>query len=238
MTDRVSSLLVTPSQRALRRLLSAAFDDPSRANETVLTALAQAELAELPDDAGTILDFARTFVAPIVSAAIGARLAQAFVADYEEELSALPTPPMPFPTPLSPPLIIPLDRSSTPRMAALSCSVLLVDADRLARAPLARALVRGGCDVTAVEDVAGTAAALRAEKIDVALLDADHAQFEGLIRAIAEAPGSVAIVARADSVATANSKLLASGARDFAVRPKTVPTAELLALIGRFIGPT
>ncbi len=238
MTDRVSSLLVTPAQRALRRLLSAAFDDPSRANETVLTALSQARLSELPDDAATILGFARAFVAPVVATAIGARLAQAFIADFEEELSALPTPPMPFPTPLAPPLIIPPDRSSSPRMTALNCSVLLVDADRLGRAPLARALVRGGCDVTAAEDVKGTAAALRAEKIDVALLDADHAEFDAIIRAVTEAPGSVAIVARADKVATANSRLLASGARDFAVRPKTVATNELLELIARFIGPS
>ena len=236
MADRVSSFFVTPAQRALRRLLSAAFDDPSRANEAIVQALHHAGIPELPDDSEEILAFTRAHVVPIVAQAVGARLGDALIVDFEEELKALPTPPMPFPTPLaSMPPVIPPDRASAPRMHSLNCTVLLVDADRLTRAPLARALVRGGCAVTAVEDVPGTVAALRAEKIDVALLDGDAAAFPALVRAIVEAPGSVAIVARADDVAGANAKLLASGARDFAVRPKMTPADQLLELIGRFV---
>lgn len=239
MSDRVSSLLVTPAQRALRRLLSAAFDDPSQANETVIRALESAQLGELPGDAEDMLAFTRIHVAPIVGEALGPRLASALVTDFEEELSVLPTPPMPFPTPLAQkPPVIPIDRSSSPRAAALSCAVLLVDVDRLTRAPLARALVRGGCNVTAVEDVAGASAALRAEKIDVAILDGDSPAFEALVKAIVAAPGSVAIVARAEKTAAANSRLLTSGARDFAVRAKSASSAELIELIAQFVGPS
>ena len=115
--------------------------------------------------------------------------------------------------------------------------MLLVDTDRFGRAPLARALVRGGCDVTAVETIAEVNATLAAhEPLDVVIIDADHLAFESLLRTIVTTRPNVAILARAERVANANSKLLASGAKDFAVRAKSALPKDLLELVARFAG--
>jgi CheY-like chemotaxis protein len=234
MTDSGSSLLVTPAQRALRRLLSAVFDDPSRATDTIVRALRKADMPELPGEAPAILDFARAHLEPLVAEAVGVRLAHALVSDFTDELANLPTQAPTLPPVLAPPKKRRSVRPPT-RMKSLSCAVLVVDADRLRRAPLARALLRGGCAVTAADDARATAAALRAEKIDVAVLDGDAEDFDATVQAVTGALGSVAIVARSDDVARTNAALLASGARDFAVRAKGATAEQLLETIGRFV---
>ena len=117
----------------------------------------------------------------------------------------------------------------------MRASVLVLDEDRLTRAPLARALVRGGCDVSAADTAKDAVAALAGpDRIDVVLLDGDHAGFSATLKAIVAADARVALIARADRIAAANSRLLASGARDFAVRAKSATAEELLELIARF----
>lgn len=260
MNERPSSI-VSPPQRALRRLLSAAFDDPERANAAVARALAIARLEVLPQGTEEILVFAREYVLPVVTDDLGPRLAAALLHDFEEELNAERTtqvpsepkmPPAAFPTPprgsagmkaalsRDEPSSEPPARASAsmPRAAAakVRASVLLIDADRFGRAPLARSLVSGGCDVTAVETLVDATEALQGqEPIDVVVLDADHHALDALLRAVADARPEAAVIARADRVASANSKMLASGIRDFAVRPKSALPKELIELIARFV---
>ena len=303
MKDRAPSL-VSPAQRALRTLLSAAYDDPDRATEVVGRALALADREILPQESREVLEFARDYLETIVADTLGARLAAALLHDLEEELAVLrapreasttppprPTPPpaatsferiatpltvrvpntsppasigdtirsypappnvgatiRSYPAPPAPPAAPPEPPPPVPPVPAAPAAparprrakgsraiVLLVDTDRFGRAPLARALVRGGCDVTAVETIAEVNATLSAhEPLDIVIIDADHLAFESLLRIIVTTRPEIAILARADRVANANSKLLVSGAKDFAVRAKSALPKDLLELVARF----
>jgi CheY-like chemotaxis protein len=263
MNDRPTSL-ASPAQRALRRLLSAAFDDPDRATAAVARSLAIARRDALPQDADEMLEFAREYVLPVVTDDLGPRLAAALIHDFEEELvaerstqipsepnipsSAFPSQPRGTPasarTPAASSAKMPVAPVSTPMgdrpsatgaRAKVRAAVLLIDADRFGRAPLARSLVSGGCDVTAVETLADATEALQgSEPIDIVMLDADHHALDALLRAVAAARPNAAVIARADRVASANSKMLASGIHDFAVRPKSALPKELIELIARF----
>lgn len=235
----------TSAQRTLLSLLELACGAAEPAHEAVRLALVMAGRDELPLTGPEIVAFVRAHLMTLLSDQIGPRLTMALIDDLVEKLegggdaeasgeaqSSTP-PPASIPRPIA--RLRPRPGSS-PRVKP-QAAVLLVDADRVARSAVARALLRAKWDVTAVDTAAELDSALQSgESIDLLLIDGNHPEAEAMLEAILSDRPSVGVVIRSGDASRSRALLTALGAERYEVRSHDAPTEELLEAAKRTVG--
>ncbi len=225
----------TSAQRTLLSLLEMACGATEPAQEAIRQAMLLAGRDELPLTGPEIVAFVRAHLLTLLTDQIGPRLTMALVDDLVDKLGAdeaeasgemqASVPPASIPRPIA--RLRPRPGSS-PRVKAQH-SVVLVDADRVGRSVVARALLREKWNVTAVETVAEMVAALQSgEPIDLLLIDAHHGDADAMLEAVMSARPGAAVVVRSGDAARSRELLITLGARRFDVRSHDAPTEELL----------
>jgi CheY-like chemotaxis protein len=178
----------------------------------------------------------RAHIVTLLTDQIGPRLTMAMLDDLLDKLGVEDADPSgdvqtSVPPPASMPRPIARMRprpGSSPRVKP-RFSVVLVDADRVGRSTLARALLRAKWDVTAVDTAADMTSTLQAgEPIDVLLIDAHHAELETIVASVVSARPKVAVVIRSWDAARSRALLAAHGVKRGDVRSHDAPTEELL----------
>jgi hypothetical protein len=197
---------------------------------------------DLPLTGPEIVAFVHAHLVPLLTDQIGPRLTMALLDDLGEKLGVEPSdasgeiqssvpPPASIPRPIAR-----MRQGSSPRVKP-KFSVVLVDADRVGRSTVARALLRAKWNVTAVDTAADMATALQAgEPIDVLLIDAHHAELETILASVLSARPSVALVIRSWDAARSRALLAGLGAERYEVRSHDAPPEELLEAARRALG--
>ncbi|HEX8793579.1 MAG TPA: hypothetical protein VF765_21700 [Polyangiaceae bacterium] len=228
--------LHTTAQRTLVSLLEMAFGAPEPAHEAVRQAMVLAGRDELPLTGPDIVAFVRAHLVTPLTDQIGPRLTLALLDDLVEklggedadasgEMQASVPPPASLPRPIA---RMRTRRLSSPRVKP-QFSLVLVDADRVGRSSVARALLRAKWDVTAVDTVSELVATLHAgEPIDMVLIDGHHADAQAMLEAVLSARPGAGIVMRSGDAGRARALLTALGAERFEVRSHDAPTEELV----------
>lgn len=225
----------TSAQRTLLSLLEMACGAAEPAHEAIRQAMLLAGRDELPLTGPDIIAFVRAHLLTLLTDQIGPRLTMALVDDLVEKLGTddadasgevqTSVPPASIPRPIA--RLRPRPGSS-PRVKP-QLSVVLVDADRVGRSTVARALLREKWDVTAIETVAEMVAALQSgEPVDLLLVDGHHGDADAMLEAVLSARPGVAVVVRSGDAARSRGLLTALGAERFDVRSHDAPTEELL----------
>jgi hypothetical protein len=182
-------------EHALLSLLQLACGSYEAAQDVLKRSLAGARMAALPRSASEIVAFVRQHVLRVLSEDIGPRLAAALgedlVAALDEQLPAAERITIP---PASVARSVHAQGKGSRRASASAPLVVaLVDADRVGRTSLARALVRERWNVTLVESEADVA---DAGPLDVALVDGGHPSVQTLLESLARAYPGLAVVVR------------------------------------------
>jgi hypothetical protein len=221
---------------ALVSLLELAYGSRAAAVEVVERCLALGGQRRLPDDAPDVLAFVRANLVGILTADIGPRLTMALVDDFATRFGLQTSPQVSSAPPGSMPRPVARVslRSRSAPAAAPEKRVVLVDADLVGRASLARALMRARWGVTVAESTEDFAEAFQGESPPTAVIvDANHpGAAQVLCALVALAPDMVAIVRGSDG-AKALALLEACGVRRFDLRSREAPVEELLEAIQR-----
>ncbi|HEY6458569.1 MAG TPA: hypothetical protein VIY73_00415 [Polyangiaceae bacterium] len=240
----------TGVQRTLVSLLEMAFGDVHTAHTAVASALVVAGRDELPREPAEMVAFVRAHLLTPLSDQIGPRLTMALVDDLLVRLDLPSSAIVEEPPPSSVPRPIariaaraaastsassgssPAIPSSRVRKATLG--VVLVDADRVGRTGVARALLRAHWDVTVVESTEELRSLLDVgEPVDVALVDAAHPSAPALFEAIGRAHPGIVVVARSADAIRTRAHLTELGVERFDVRSREAPAEELIDAIKR-----
>jgi hypothetical protein len=229
-------------QRTLASLLEMAFGGADAADAAIAHALVLAGRDELPTTGGELMAFVRAHLLTPLSDQIGPRLTMALVDDLVAQLD--PGADAPAPDSSIPPSSVPrpvgrmvMHPGSSPRARGPELGVLLVDADRVGRTTLARAMLRAQSNVTLVDTVDDLAAVINAEDvIDVVLVDATHASAQAIVELLAKHRPEAAVVARSNDVARTRALLAQLGVTRFDVRSREAPSEELIDAVKRAAG--
>ena len=108
-------------------------------------------------------------------------------------------------------------------------SVLVIDADRMARVDLSRALIRADCEVTVRDTCKGALSS--ADNYDVIVTDVDGVAIDDLIEAFVDDPPSCAVIAWTKAVQRAKSMFVAAGLTSFSVVHKEERPANVVAAV-------
>jgi hypothetical protein len=187
--------------RTLVSLLEMAFGGVQAANAAIAQALALTGRHELPPTGPALLAFVRAHLLAPLSEEIGPRLTMALVDDLVALLdpATVPVPPRSSSEASSGGGTLP---KSSPRVRGLRLAVLLVDADRLGRTTLARALLRAEWNVTLVDTVPDLLLALEDDAaIHAVMLDVAHPAAQAIVTELVRSRPEVAVVARTGDVA-------------------------------------
>jgi hypothetical protein len=225
----------SPAQSALVSLLEMAYGSAVSAEVAIAHALSLAGRDELPAAAVDVISFARAHLTATLTAEVGPRLTMALLDDLVARLEpsdadAASVPPVSMPRPVARVRLAPASR---PRVVTHP-RVVLVDADRVGRTVLARAMVRADWEVTVVESVADLAAMLASgDPVDAAIVDAQHPSAHTIVEALAvERPG-VTVVARSADAASARALLTSLRVTRQDVRSRDAPPEELIEAVRR-----
>jgi hypothetical protein len=225
---------------SLLALLDMAYGSREGARGAADRALAVAGHDALPDESGDLLVFVLGPLRSVLSAEIGPRLARALVEDFTARLDDQPESERPRLGSSAPPQSMPRAvarvslraRSSQP--APPERIVLLVDADRVGRASLARALVRARWSVRVVESVEDALDAVRESVPHAVFVDSAHASAVEMVAAVAGAAPRALIVVRGPDGARARACLSAAGDRP-EIRPRELSAEELIESVKHLI---
>jgi ActR/RegA family two-component response regulator len=227
-TGSAPSLDALEAREILNALLEAAYGSTEDARAAVDRALQHSNRAEFPATVAEILVFVRTGLLPVLSEDLGPRLTMTVVEDFvtaheirsgvRKKESAAPKP------------VIRMEVHTRDRRLR----VLLVDADRIGRLALARALVREDCHVTVVDSVEELGQVVRSdEEVDVALFDGKHAAKLLLMEVIVERFPGVSLVVRSAGEAATCAVIHALGVARFEVLAGDVSADGLVAAVRR-----
>lgn len=216
---------IEPSIGALNRLLVVALGDEERAADAVILALEAARRPTLPAAPRDLLAFVHAHLLADVTRALGPTLTEAFLADLAEEIGASDEQePQP----------------ETRRAVSAKVgrpSVLLVDQDRMGRPALARALLRGGCDLQMAESLADVTQALAApEPVHVVILDLEHTAIEAIVEAIIDARPDLPLIARGKDARSGKAFLTAAGAGRIESVARDAKAEELVLAVKQTVG--
>jgi hypothetical protein len=234
----------TSAQRTLLTLLEMACGASEPALEAIRQAMVLAGREDLPLTAPEIVAFVHAHLVPLLTDQIGARLTMALLDDLSDKLgvedadaSSNLEGSVPPPASIGRPIArMRPRRASAPRVKP-RFSVVLVDADRVGRSTLARALLRAKWDVTAVDTAADMASTLQAgEPIDLVLIDGHHAEVEVILGAVLSSRPNAAVVVRSWDAARSRAMLATLGAERYEVRSHDAPSEELLEAARRALG--
>jgi hypothetical protein len=225
----------SPAQSALVALLEMAYGSAAYAEAAIAHALSLAGRDELPAAAGDVVAFARAHLTATLAAEVGPRLTMALLDDLVARLEpatadATSLPPVSMPRPVARVRLAPASR---PRVVARP-RVVLVDADRVGRTALARAMVRADWEVTVVESVGDLVAMLASgDPVDAAIVDAQHPSAHTIVEALAAERPGVTVVARSADAARARTLLTSLGLARHDVRSRDAPPEELIEAVRR-----
>ncbi len=227
----------------LLSLLDLAYGSREGALGAADRAVAVAGHDALPDEAGDLLVFVLGPLRSVLSAEIGPRLARALVEDFTARLDDQPEPERPRLGSSAPPQSMPRavarvslrPRSSQP--VPPERIVLLVDADPVGRASLARALVRARWGVRVVESVEDALDAVRESAPHAVFVDSTHAAAAEVVGAVAGAAPRALIVVRGPDGAKARACVGAAGAAGSRpeIRPRELSAEELIDSVKHLI---
>lgn len=236
----LNELCRTEAQRGLIRVLCALVSSEERCREVVMEALkSDGNRVSLPADPVELVAFARAHLAGPLAREIGEILARGCLDALDLEIEKAKTRPPPPPSKSIPPqqdvvpnrmkeaLIVGGARSGD------RATVLLVHADCVVRATIARAFVIGGFDVATFE--AMSEVSISTTKVDtrtIAIVDLDDAKDEVGLKNIVSAAGARArlgVVARTDqSDAAAHGALATAGVNRAIVVRRNASDVELV----------
>jgi len=205
----------------LATLLASAYGSTEDAQAALDRALADGDRTELPTSGPELLAFVRAHLLPILSADIGARLTMAllddFVAKHEVRSGVRGKEPT-------------VARRAAPETGA--ANVILVDPDRVGRPAVARALLRAGFHVTAIDSTRQLEELSAAgEKVDVAIVDVLHPARLALLEGIVERFPEARLVVRSDSGEGTRDLLQGLGAARFDILPRHTPVRVLVTAV-------
>jgi hypothetical protein len=228
----------TPEQKALVSLLEMAFGAAEPVAVIIAQALISASRDDLPGSGPDLVAFVRAHLLTTLSDHIGPRLTMALVDDLAAQIDptgVAPTDPSVPPSSMPRPVARVASRArSSPRVRSERVGVLLVDADRVGRTTLARALLRAQWEVTVVDSRAELDAALESgDPVHVALVDATHAHAQAVVEALARVRPDVAVVARSGDSIRTGALLAHLGVAKFEVRSREAPAEELVDAVRR-----
>jgi hypothetical protein len=197
----------TDSESAKAKLLSLlqlACGSSASALDVLDRALLVAGRADLPGTASGLVTFVRAHLMGVLSDEIGPRLTVALVDDLVAELGdpegAPKDPTLP---PASAARPVPRIEPRVSRRAERGLRVALIDADRVERAALARALLRERWDLTVIDTEQDVAPSLAAGTVDVAVVDAVHPAALGIVESLLRRVPELAVVVRSADAARA-----------------------------------
>jgi CheY-like chemotaxis protein len=229
-----------PAQREVVRILALAYGDDKRAADAVSRALSESGRRELPEGATALFEFIAREMVPTLTADLGPRVTIALLAELEafrdSPAHLAPSGP-PAPTISEAPVTGPRRRVSEATDARASSPrtrALIVDADRLRRANIARALLRARCDVTAVESAAELRAALAAEAPhDIAVVDVGAAAAAEILDAFASLAPDLPLVACASDPDSTERVLAARSVKTFVACGRNAAPDDIAALAAK-----
>jgi CheY-like chemotaxis protein len=227
------------AQRTLASLLEMAYGGVDEANAAVAQALAVAAREELPSSGAELVAFVRAHLIESLTDHIGPRLTMALLDDLALQLDPAAIPPAresePPPSSVPRPVArINMHPGSSERVRGVRLGVLLVDADRVGRTTLARALLRAQSNVTLVDSVTDLVAVINAEEVvDVMLLDAAHPAAQPILELLVRSRPAAAVVARGGDIARTRAVLVDLGVARFDVRSREAPAEELIDAMKR-----
>jgi hypothetical protein len=223
----------------LQSLLDMAYGSRGAATAALERAMAVASIAALPDAPADVLVFVLGPLYTVLGAEIGPGLAKALVEDFTSRIEPTPGGELPRLGSSKPPASVPRavarvslrSRSSPP--PAPERRVLLVDADRVGRAALARALMRERWGVRVVESLEDLADALGEAAHDALIVDVGHESSADMVHVFASAmPGAVLFLRGPEGDKT-RSLRAAAGARRVEVCARHAPAEELIGALDR-----
>jgi CheY-like chemotaxis protein len=203
--------------------LETAYGSAGDASAAVERALHRANRTDFPVSIPEILAFARAGLLPVLSDDLGPRLAMAVLDDFlakHEERSGIrkkDAPASSAPASAKKPLgriAVRPRKVAEPRRARL----LLVDADRVGRTALARALLREGFEVAAVGSLEELGQLVRSgEGVDVVVLDDRHPGRLLVTETVVDGFPAASLVVRSNDEGTTRSLLGALGVTELEV---------------------
>jgi CheY-like chemotaxis protein len=219
----------------LSALLDSAYGSADDARAALDRALRAADRTDLPATVSEILAFVRTGLLPVLSEDLGPRLTMTLMEDFiaAHEIRSSVTAKESAPAlPATPAEARPRALSARPRRLRL----LLVDADRIGRATLARGLAREKCQVTVVDSIEELGQVVRSgEQIDAAILDGQHPAKLLLMEVIVDRFPGVALVVRSAGEEATRTLVHALGVERFEVLPLGVSPDVLIAAVLRVV---
>jgi hypothetical protein len=186
----------------LLSLLQLACGSSAAALEVLDRALVLAGRSDLPPTASGLVTFVRAHLIGVLSDDIGPRLTMALVDDLVAGIGEVEgAPKEPTVPPASAARPVPRQQPRTSHRVERFLRIALVDADRVGRAALARALLRERWDLTVIDAEQDVASSLAGGPVDAAVVDAAHpaalAIVESLLRRV---PELVVVVRSSDAV--------------------------------------
>lgn len=227
------------AQRTLASLLELAYGGVDDAKAAVAQALALAGREELPTSGSELVAFVRAHLLESLTEQIGPRLTIALLDDLAAQLDPIVIPPPadsePPPSSVPRPVArIAMHPGSAPRVRGMQLGVLLVDADRVGRTTLARALLRAQSNVTLIDTVADLVAVINADEVvDVMLLDAAHPAATAIVELLVKNRPDAAVVARGGDLGRTRAFLTKLGVTKLDVRSREAPAEELIDALKR-----
>jgi CheY-like chemotaxis protein len=226
----------TSAKSTLLSLLQMACGSSGAALDLLDQALVRAGRDELPGSTSELVAFVRAHLLGPLSEEIGPRLTMALVDDLVAELGEPASVPA---QPTVPPASVarPVAQSHHRSHPGPPLGIVLVDADRVGRTSLARALVRERWIVTVVDSERDVPSALEGgAAIDVALVDASHPAATAIVLSLARAIPELPVVARSADAAHARATLGRIGLARLDVRSTETPPEELIEALRRAAG--
>ncbi|HEY8088185.1 MAG TPA: hypothetical protein VIF09_10080 [Polyangiaceae bacterium] len=231
-SEFASSRDASQARETLLTLLESAYGSAEDASAALGRALLSSARTELPSTIPELIAFVRTDLLPVLSGELGPRLTMALLDDFIVQHETPSGIRGRGPVSSGPQLVGRLALRSRAFSEGRPRRVLLVDADRIGRPVLARALLRASCQVTVVDSLEELGQIARSgEDIDVAIVDAQHPARLLVLEVIVDSFPGVSLVVRSAGEAATRALLHALGAVRFEVRSRDASTEELIAAV-------
>lgn len=245
-SDSVSSQEAAEARALLSALMTTAYGSADDAHAALERALLRSSRKELPATIPELLTFLRAALLPVLSDDLGPRLAMAvlddFIAKHEErsgirrkDAGGAPAPAPSAPRPLGRIAVRP--RKPPQAQAPHRTRVLLVDADRVGRSALARALLREGFEVATVGSLEELGEIVRSgEALDVVVLDDRHPGRLLVIETVVDGLPGASLVVRSAEEGASRSLLGALGVSELEVVGCTASSDAVVQAVLRAAG--